>query len=75
MCAEAPCQTRTDDAMLNHHTSFLVVPVAPTVAPDPVNAPAVVLDSVSALAAVADVAGFEIACQVSTDRKADGKSE
>lgn len=70
MHAEAACQTYTDCGMLNYHAPFLVAHIAPTIALDPLNASAVVLDLVNSLAEVPDRAGVKIASQVSANGEA-----
>lgn len=84
MYAEAAHQTHTNCGILDHHDPFTncgmldqhapfpMMPVASTVALDPVNAPAVKPNSLNALAEVPKVAGIQIAHQVSADGKAEG---
>lgn len=55
--------------MLDYHDLFLVVPIAPIIAPDQLNIPVVVSVPLDALAAVSDMDGAKIACHVSTDRR------
>lgn len=66
----------SDHWMLEHHAPFLVMPIAPTAAPNPVSAPSVVPDQLNALAEVPKVAGVKIAHQISTDEEAkEGSSD